>query len=87
MIAALAACLALGRDEARGPGSARRSGRAGRPSVAGGALKRYAPPYFRAYNDSAVTARATEGAVKIDSAHAVERPVIWIARLTTATST
>jgi hypothetical protein len=76
VVAALAACLAWARG---------RAGLAG--AMVLGALALQAAHsnimhqhYFRTYGDQRGQARATEGAVKMILAHAVERPVIWIAK-------
>ncbi len=76
LIAALAACLAWVR---RRPGVAS-------ATVLGVLVLQAAHSsimhqhYFRPYGDQQGQARATEGAVKMILAHAVERPVIWIAK-------
>jgi hypothetical protein len=80
VIAALAACLALGRNEARGRGALAGAVGLGALALQAAHSSVMHHHYFRAYDDQRGQARATEGAVKMILAHAVERPVIWIAK-------
>jgi hypothetical protein len=76
VIAALAACLVWARGRA-GLAGATVLGVLALQAAHSSIMHQH---YFRTYGDQQGQARATEGAAKMILAHAVERPVIWIAK-------